>query len=107
MSISKEQHENTYSSILKFYDFAEKLVSTVENEMVNDPAMQLDIIEPLVEQLEEATDVLSEEYRNFVRTGKEPGVFAKKRIEKAMGKIYASIQFCKNQKNPSIKIEGT
>jgi hypothetical protein len=97
MNNSKEYYEKTYASILKFYDFAESLIATVEDARVKDPIAQLEFVEPIINQLEEATDLLAEEYRSFVRTDQKPGVFAKKRIEKALAKVMASIELCKNQ----------
>ncbi|MDB2414578.1 hypothetical protein N9W34_02275 [Rickettsiales bacterium] len=96
-----EKHEKTYNAIVKFYDFAEALVDSVEHEAIEDPLSQLEFIEPLVDDIEESTDILTEEYRNFVRTGKKPGMFARKRIEKSLGKIYAAINLCKKQKQLS------
>ena len=103
---NKEHHEQTYASILKFYDFAEKLVGTVEHEFIRDPVAQLEFIEPLVVELEEATDLLAGEYRDFVRTGILPGVFSRKRIEQALGRLHAVIQTCKEQKSTSSKPGG-
>ena len=60
--ITSEHHEENYNSIIRFYDLAEELIDTVESKEIEDPSTQLDFIEPLVEQIEEATDVLAEEY---------------------------------------------
>lgn len=90
-----QEYEKTYNEIISFYDFAEKLVNTVEDAKVTNPTAQLDFIEPIVRQIEEATDILSEEYRNFVRTGKKPGFFSKKRVEKSLRKIYEALYECK------------
>src|SRR5690606_18452392 len=80
-------HEKTYSAIIKFYDLAEELIDTVVHEGVADPVRQLQFVEPLVEQLESATDVLAEEYRHFVKTGQKPNAVAKQRVEEALAKI--------------------
>ncbi len=95
--VSKEEqlHEQTYSKIIEFYDLAEELVKTVESDKIVDPVAQLDFIEPLVKDVEEATDIIAEEYRNFVQSGKKPGLFARKRVEKAMELIYNVLQKCK------------
>jgi hypothetical protein len=95
--VSKEEqlHEQTYSKIIEFYDLAEELVKTVESDKIIDPVEQLDFVEPLVKDVEEATDIIAEEYRNFVQTGKKPGIFARKRIEKALESIYTILQKCK------------
>lgn len=91
-----DKHSGTYEAIIGFYDLAEKLVDSVEHPGVKDPVSQLDFVEPIVKQLEEATDILSEEYRNFVATGKKPGFLAKKKIEKAIRTINIALLECKN-----------
>ncbi len=90
-----EKHGKTYNAIVSFYDLAEKLVDSVEHPDVKDPISQLDFIEPIVKQLEEATDILSEEYRNFVATGRKPGFLAKKKIENAIKSVNAALLTCK------------
>ena len=90
-----DKHSKTYDSIVSFYDLAEKLVDSVEHPDVKDPVSQLDFVEPIVKQLEESTDVLSEEYRNFVATGKKPGFLARKKIEKAIRAINIALLECK------------
>jgi len=92
---AQKNHEQTYNSIIHFYDLAEQLIKTVESDKIIDPVAQLDFIEPLVKDVEEATDTIAEEYRNFVQTGKKPGVFSRKRIEKSLEIIYATIAKCK------------
>jgi hypothetical protein len=91
-----EKHTKTYEAIIGFYDLAEKLVDSVEHPEVSDPVSQLEFVEPIVKQLEEATDVLSEEYRSFVATGKAPGFLAKKKIEKAIKTINTALLECKD-----------
>ncbi len=89
-----KQHEETYNKIIGFYDFAEQLVDTVESVSVNDPVKQLNFIEPIVEQLEEATDILAEEYRRFVQTGEKPSKASVKKVEKALAQLAAVIEEC-------------
>lgn len=90
-----KDHEQTYSSIIRFYDLAEQLIKTVESNKIIDPVAQLDFIEPMVKEVEEATDTIAEEYRNFVQSGKKPGLFARKRIEKSLENIYTVLGKCK------------
>lgn len=85
-------HTQIYDQILAFYDLAEQLIHTVEHALVKDPEMQLDLIEPIVLQIEEGTDVLAEEYRLFVQEGQTPGAFAHKRIERALAQIFGAIE---------------
>ncbi len=92
--LTKEQHEEAYHKILEFYDFADELISTVEHPDTKNPEAQLDFIEPMVKQIEEATDTLAEEYRNFVSTGKKPGMFTRRRIEKSLSNILDILKSC-------------
>lgn len=106
-----EKHESIYSSMVSFYSLAEDLISSVEDDISDDFAQQLDFIEPLVEDLENSTDVLVNYYRDFVKTGKKPNFFAKKKIEKSIITIQSVIFKCrglvKNKKNKNFcRIEG-
>lgn len=91
-----QEYSKTYNAIISFYDLAEKLIDSVEHPEIKDPVAQLEYIEPIVKQIEEATDILAEEYRNFVKSGKKPGFLAKKKIEKAIREVNQSIIECKN-----------
>lgn len=94
-NLSKLQnHEYIYSSIISFYNLAEDLISTVEDDMNDDFPKNLDLIEPLVENLEEATDILVNYYRDFVKSNRRPNFFAKKKIEKAVDNIQDVIIKC-------------
>ena len=97
---SEKQHEQIYNQIIHFYDLAHELVKTVESNKILDPVAQLDFIEPLVKDLEEATDHLAQEYRAFVQTGKKPGLFARKRIAKSLETIYNVLHRCKKAQLP-------
>ena len=90
-----DKHEKTYNELISFYDFAEELIDTVENADVKDPVHQLEFIEPLVEQIELATDALAEEYRTFLQTGKRPGFLVRRKIAKSLKNIYESLGECK------------
>lgn len=104
-SPNQQLHEDTYNKIIEFYDLAEELLRTVESNQIIDPVEQLDFIEPLVKDIEEATDIIAEEYRNFVQTGKKPGLFARKRIEKSLEVIYNVLLTCKKVQSNKDKIQ--
>ena len=90
-----KKHGDIYEAIVSFYDLAEKLIDSVEHADIKDPVSQLDFVEPIVKQLEEATDILSEEYRNFVTTGRKPGFLARKKIENAIKTVNLALLECK------------
>jgi hypothetical protein len=86
-----EQQQQTYHQIISFYDLAEELLQTVEQHKTHNPEHQLNRVEPLVLKLEKSTDLLADSYRNFVKTGKKPGVFTRKKIAKALKDIYVVV----------------
>ena len=92
----KDRQEDTYNKIIGFYDLAEELIDTVEDKSTADPISQLEFIEPIVQQIEEATDNLAAEYRDFIRTGKAPGFLARRKVAKSLKSIYSSLDDCKN-----------
>jgi len=90
---SIDEMKSKYDDVTKLYDFAEELVSTVESEFVKDPALQLEIVEPLINELSEATDVLSEELI-YIAEGKKyktSGKANKTRVEASFRRIFAAI----------------
>jgi sugar-specific transcriptional regulator TrmB len=79
--------EQNYYEITELYDLAEELVNTVE--AADNPGDQLELVEPLINEVEEAADILSEEYMELAeRQGKSPN---KTRIEGALRKLYTAI----------------
>lgn len=108
LALNKVDHEEAYNNIMKFYDYAEELIDTVESKEV-DPNEQLEIVEPLVLEIEESTEVLAEEYRNFVRHGgkKKPNLLSRKRIETALRNLFLAVQSCRSSsKNKSSHVGG-
>lgn len=96
-SDNHDVHQKNYDEIMKLYDFAEQLVDTVEDENTEDPVDQLSIVEPIIEDIEAATDVLAEEYREFALHGKKPNLISKRRIENALRTIYLALKKGKEQ----------
>lgn len=81
-----EQH---YYEITELYDLAEELVDTVEHELVENPEAQLAIVEPLIDEIGEATDILSEEFIAVVESQKPRKSNSK--VEAALRRIYTAI----------------
>lgn len=84
--------EASYHEITMLYDYAEELVATVEQKHV-DPDAQLALVEPLINDLGEATDVLSEEFINIAESRKRnvPLKVRKAHIEAALRKVYLAM----------------
>ena len=100
--VSSNENEETYAKIVSFYDFAEELIDTVEDDSTEDPVTQLEFVEPIVSTIEESTDILAEEYRNFIRTSKSPGLLIRRKIAKSLKKIYSALNICKMAKNNTL-----
>ena len=92
-AFSKQDLEHRYLEITSLYDMVEEMVATVESEFVKDPQAQLAIVEPLVSEMGEATDILSEEFLNVVQEsgGIRRASRGKSRIESALRKIYLAL----------------
>ena len=89
---SMEELEVKYNEVTSLYDFAEELVATVESQFVQDPDSQLDIVEPLINEIGDATDILSEEFILVAEQKKGKAAKASKsRIEGALRKIYVAV----------------
>ncbi|MDX1975691.1 MAG: hypothetical protein SFT92_08480 [Rickettsiales bacterium] len=90
---SVEDLESKYGEITVLFDYSEQLTGTVESELVTNPEQQLAIIEPLINEIGDATDILSEEFV-FIAEGikrKSKNRANKARIEAALRKLYAAI----------------
>lgn len=88
-----EELEARYQEITTLYDHAEELVETVESQFVKNPEAQLEIVEPLISEIGEATDILSEEFVLVAESKKSKGSSkaSKTRVESALRKIYVAI----------------
>ena len=88
-----EEFEAKYREITRLYDYAEELVSTVESTFVKDPEAQLEIVEPLINDLGDATDVLAEEFLLIAESTKNkvPSKASKAHIESSLRKIFAAM----------------
>lgn len=106
---SIEELEQKYQEITTLYDYAEELVNTVESELVKDPEAQLKVVEPLISDIGDATDVLAEEFVLIAESRKHniQSRASKKRIEAGLRKLYVAVgDYQKRVKNVSKKAHG-
>lgn len=91
--ISIEALETRYNEITHLYDLASELVETVESEFASSPEQQWSVVEPLINELGDATDVLTEEFIHLAEGVKKgiPGKASKSRIEGSIRRIYAAL----------------
>lgn len=81
--------KKTYDNIIKLYDFAERLVDSVDEE--KDPGRTLAILEPLVDQIEESAETLAHIYLQFAETNEKPGSQVKLQADLALKKLQLAI----------------
>lgn len=89
--MNKEELEKHYRQITALYDLAEELASTVESEFVKNQDEQIALVEPLISQVAETADVLSEEYVSLFEVPSRKKN-AKTRIESALRKLYTAFE---------------
>jgi len=89
MTKDKKELEANYEELMRLYDFADELADTVDSRFVADAEAQYHIVEPLIDQIGESTDVLTEEFINLAE-GQEP-MKSRGKIETALRKIYAAV----------------
>ena len=92
MDYTLEQLEQSYYEITDLYDLADELVDTVEHKQVSNPAEQLAIIQPLVEEVGDAADVLAEEFIAIAENKGKGKPKNKNKIESALRSMYAAIE---------------
>jgi len=106
---SMEEFETKYNDITALYDIAEELVNTIESDLVTDPNAQMLIVEPLINDIGDATDILAQEFL-LIAESKKMGVSSKAskpQIEGALRKIFAAMTEYQNRvRNVSKKAHG-
>ena len=90
---SMNDYKDRYNDIVALCDCAEELLATVESSSVTSPQTQLDMIEPLINEIADSSDVLAEEFLLIAESKKTrgPNKFSKKRIESALRRIFVTI----------------
>lgn len=87
--VTNAQHDIAYKNLIGFYDYANELISYIEEES-GDPVAYLDLVESLVEMIEEAVDIVAVEHRNFIENG-DVDVETVTKIGNALRGIYVEI----------------
>jgi len=88
-----DELEVQHNFITELYDLSEQLVSTVESPFTRDPEGQMAIVEPLINDISDATDILAEEYMLIAsqQRGKSNTSANKGKVEGALRKIFNAL----------------
>ncbi len=93
MATSKQEH--LYNEIVEYYNFADKLIDTIEDGKDNIPEGQIKAVEEVVENLEKYADQLSSQFVEFVKNGGSKEVVDD--IRHALNAIISGIEECRNK----------
>lgn len=91
--VTLEELEGRYNEITVLYDLAGELVETVESNFIASPEQQWAIVEPLINEIGDAADVLTQEFIHVSEGVRKqmPGKASKARIEGALRRMYAAL----------------
>ncbi len=94
-----EDLEANYNDIHALYDLAEELVNTIESDFVSDPEMQLEIVEPLINEIGDAVDLLTHEFILIAESkkNKTSSKASKAQVESGLRKIFNAINDYQNR----------
>lgn len=92
--MTTSRQEQIYNEIVKYYDFADKLINIIDDSKNEISPEQLEKIELIVEDLEKYTDQLTTNFIEFVKNGNSEEV--KQAISNALNKIIFKIEQCRN-----------
>lgn len=90
-AVAMKVTEEDYQDIVVLYGHADSLASTVESASLKERRAQYKLISPLVEEIELASDTLTEEYMQIAEQGQKPGKSAKTKIEGALRRLFVAI----------------
>ncbi len=90
---SMDELEIKYNTVTELFSLADELVATAESPLVKNADEQLDIIEPLVNELSDATDILAEEFIAIAESRRNGSgkMVNKGRAEAALRKIFNAL----------------
>ncbi len=90
---SMDEYETKYLEITQLFDYAEELVATVESKFVSNPERQVDIVEPLINEIGEAADILCEEFLLIAESKrkKTSSRANKSHIEASLRRLFAAL----------------
>lgn len=87
--MNKTTQEDLYNEIVAMYDFGKDIVSAIEQEEKNQN-IKLSLASPVIEQLDESTQILADEYLAWIKSGQMANEASVKKSEKAVRMYYAA-----------------
>ncbi len=97
-----------YDNIAILCDYAEDLLTTVESPDISDKNSYLELIEPLINEIADSSDILSEEFLLIAESKKSrtTNKASKKRIESTLRRIFTALgEYQQNLKSLSHQVK--
>ncbi len=91
MATSKQ--EQLYNEIVEYYNYADRLLSAIEDNTHELASQQFSIVEDVVNKLEDCADVLTTQYIDFVKNGESEK--NSEAIRRALNDIMTKIEECR------------
>lgn len=95
MALAKAQEEQyfdeVYDNISRLYSCAENLISVVEKSEVADSERFLEIMEPLILQIETSTNQVASDFAEIVEKGELPSNAMKRRVNTSLREILQKV----------------
>lgn len=82
-----------HGEVVAFYDYADELAGTIDSQFIKNPDAQAELVEPLISEVIEAADILSQEFV-FVadhKHNRNVPKFRISRVEGALRRIYSAL----------------
>jgi hypothetical protein len=88
-----EDLEERYNEIAALYDLSEELLATAESPLVANHEAQLALVEPLIHEIGEAADVLTEEFTSIAEQSKNKNLKrgSKPAVEAALRRVFNAV----------------
>lgn len=93
MATSKQ--EQLYNEIVEYYNYADRLLSAVEDNTHQLATQQFTIIEDVVAKLEECADILTTQYIGFIKNGASEK--SSEAIRNSLNGIMTKIEECRHK----------
>lgn len=89
--------EAKYYDITALYDLAEDLLATVEAKENGNPDIQLKLVESVIANMEEATDILTESFLDVAQQSAHENTKKRSKIETAFRQIYTALHIAQDR----------
>jgi hypothetical protein len=94
MALAQKQEQyfdEVYENISRLYTRAENLLNVVESSNVANQEAFLQIMEPLIEQIEASTNIVAADFAEIIETGEMPTNAMKRRVNTALRDILQKV----------------